>query len=252
MAKYRYRIEGSRYGGELVVGEINPNFARHYQDHECSELVDVVLDADDWHNHSDSDEPQDALLDPNTPPSPSLDGEPGFNMWENDDLEHLNGPYADGGFTVYEVPADSTDDWDYEKEVYDGEAILVYGREGAYFSREEPTENAEEYIPVLAFHSSEKGTFGVWFVDTDEPFDEFKLGYGICETNLCELVDNVYYDKQELDADYDYNDTTGKSYDADIGWLNKKWRDPFDNYSEIDEETWEDFNDNVEWERENR
>ena len=58
-------------------------------------------------------------------------------MWENDDLEHPNGSYADGGFTVYEVP-DGSDDWDYDKEVYDGEAIFVYGREGAYFGREEP------------------------------------------------------------------------------------------------------------------
>ena len=45
-----------------------------------------------------------------------------------------------------------------------------------------PEENAEEYIP-LAFVSSEKGTFGVWFVDTDEPSDEFKLGFGVVETN---------------------------------------------------------------------
>ena len=30
------------------------------------------------------------------------------------------------------------------------------------------------------------------------------------ETNLAELVDAVYYDKVELDCDYDYNDTTVK------------------------------------------
>ena len=30
MAKYRYRIEGGRYGGELVFGEVNPPFALHY------------------------------------------------------------------------------------------------------------------------------------------------------------------------------------------------------------------------------
>ena len=62
----------------------------------------------------------------------------------------------------------------------------------------------------------------------------------------------MYYDKVELDADYDYNDTTGKSYDADIGWLNKKWRDSFENYDELDKEYWDDFDDNAEYERENR
>ena len=25
MAKHRYRIEGGRYGGELVLGEVNPH-----------------------------------------------------------------------------------------------------------------------------------------------------------------------------------------------------------------------------------
>ena len=30
------------------------------------------------------------------------------------------------------------DDWDYEKEVYEGEAIFVYGREGALFGTDEP------------------------------------------------------------------------------------------------------------------
>jgi len=163
-----------------------------------------------------------------------------------------NGDYFVRNMTIYEVPVDGSEDWDYDKEVYDGDAIHVYGREGAYFGREEPEENAEEYIPVLAFHSSEKGTFGVWFVDTDEPFDEFKLGFGVVETNLCEIVDRVYYDKVELDADYDYNDTTGKSYDADIGWLNKKWRDSFENYDELDKEYWDDFDDNAEYERKYR
>ena len=119
--------------------------------------------------------------------------------------------------------------------------------------RHYPTENKEEYIPVLCFHSSEKGSFGVWFVETDgEDFDEFKLAYGVVETNLAEFIDSVYYDKEELDTDYDYNDTTGKSYDADIGWLNKKWRDPAESYTKIDQEYWDDYNDNVEYEKENR
>ena len=33
---------------------------------------------------------------------------------------------------------------------------------------------------------------------------------GIVETNMGEYSDKVYYDKVELDADYDNNDTTVK------------------------------------------
>jgi len=255
MAKYRYRIEAGRYGGELVIGEVNPAFATYYADlDDTGELIDAVLESEDWEEQDDN---SDTLLDPEGPPHPALPGED-FYMWENDEFEHINSAYSDGGFTVYEVPADGSDDYDYMKEVYEGEGIFVYGREGGYFSNEEPEIINEEdsdgnkYVPVLAFHSSEKGSFGAWFVDTDEPFDEFKLGYGVVETNLGEFVDNVYYNKEELDCEYDYNDTTGKSYDAQVGWLNTKWHDSMENIRESMEDYWQEFDDNVEYEKENR
>ena len=47
MAKRRFRIEGGRYGGELVLGEVNPAFASHYAElDDTSELIDAVLEAD--------------------------------------------------------------------------------------------------------------------------------------------------------------------------------------------------------------
>ena len=249
MAKKRYRIEGSSYGGEIVVGEVNPNFVRYNQDRDNYDVVEQVHDADGWGNEFEL--PEDALLDPDAPPSPALK-DCDYNMWDCDDIEHMNGPYADSDFYVYEVPADGDDDWSYDKEIYVGDAQHVYSREGAYFGREEPTENKDEYIPVLAFHSSEKGTFGVWFVDTDEEFDRYKLGFGSLETNLGEFVERVYYNKEELDTNYDYNDTTGKSYEADVGWLNKKWIENYTDYINIDPEIWEDYDANVEWEIENK
>ena len=260
MAKRKFRIEGGRYGGEAVLGEVNPAFASYYAElDDTSELIDAVLEADQM-GYGDEEEPDDALLDPDTPPGPAKDPEVYFNMWENDEFEHINSSYADGGFFVYEVPADGSDDYDYDKEVYEGEAIHVYGREGGYFNTDdepevlnEEDEDGNKYIPVLMFHSSEKGTFGAWFVETDgEDFDEFKLGVGVVETNLGEFVDAVFYDKVELDCEYDHNDTTGKSYDAQVGWLNTKWHDTEELIHENMEEYLAEFEENAEWERENR
>jgi len=256
MAKRRFRIEGGRYGGELVLGEVNPAFASYYADKQ-DEVVEAVLEAEDWEPDEEAD--SDTLLDPEGIPHPAIPGED-FYMWENDGFEHINSAYADGGFFVYEVPADGSDDYDHEKEVYEGEGILVYGREGGYFATDdepelinEEDEDKNKYVPVLAFHSSEKGGFGCWFVETDgEDFDEFKLGYGVVETNLAEFIDAVYYDKVELDTDYDYMDSTGKSYDAQVGWLNTKWHDSQDNIHKNLEEYLAEFDDNAEWERENR
>ena len=138
------------------------------------------------------------------------------------------------------------------------QGICGYGREGGYFGHEEPEivneedDEGNKYVPVLCFHSSEKGTFTSWFIDTDEDFDEFKLGYSIVETNLCELIENVYYDKQELEANYAYNDTTGKGYHAEVGWLNMKWHDSDELSRENMEDYWLEYDENVEWERENR
>ena len=245
MAKYRYRIEGGRYGGELVLGEVRNAFVQQAVDLDESDLVERILEAEEW------EEPESVELEEHEDPEAVVVPKDDYYMWECDDLEHLNGPYADGGFFVYEVPTDETDDWSNDIEVYSGEGISVYSREGGYFGHEQPQEEDEKVVPVLAFHSSEKGSFGCWFVDTDEPFDKWKLGYGIAETNLCEIVDRVYYNKEELETSYDYNDTTGKSYNADVGWLNKTWHDSYLKYDELDQEYWDEYDENVKWEQEN-
>lgn len=251
MAKRRFRIDGGRYGGEVVVGEVSPGFASYFAKEDQNEIIEAVLEADDY--FSGSEEPEDALLDPETPPYPGLEPD-SFYIWENDNFEHLNGPYADGGFFVYEVPADGSDDWEYDNEVFEGEAQHVYSREGGYFGNDEPElineadEKGNKYVPVLAFHSSEKGGFGSWFLETEgEDFDPYKLGYGYVETNVAEIVESVYYDKQELENNMDYNDTTGKGYYASVGWMNTKWHDSQDSIK-ID---WEDYDENVQWERDN-
>lgn len=242
MAKRRYRVEGGRYGGELVIGKVSNEFVTKVISQDESELVDTVLSFDDWTQEIDENTEHE---DPEQIPCPVEN----YYMWECDDIEHLNGPYADGGFTVYEVPANGEDDYDYDNEVWQGEAIYMYSREGGYFTNE-PPEEMKDNVPVLAFMSSEKGTFGVWFIDTDEDFDPYKLGVGVVETNLAEMVDRMYYDKVELDTDYDYNDTTGKSYHAQVGWLNTKWHDPFSKYDDLDEDYLAEFDENANWERE--
>lgn len=251
MAKRKFRIEGGNYGGELVIGEVSNEFVAKAITLDQSDLVDAVLQSDDW-TGEDLDENEEHP-DPEALPKPTED----YYMWECDDIEHLNGPYADGGFTVYEVPADGSDNFDYDNEVWNGEAIYMYSREGGYFGSDQPEVVCEEddegnnYVPVLAFMSSEKGTFGVWYVETDgEDFDPYKLGVGVVETNLAEMVDRVYYNKVELDTDYDYNDTTGKSYHAEVGWLNKKWQDSYLSYDDLDEDYLAEFDENAKWERE--
>ena len=237
MSKRIFRIEAGRYGGECVIGKVDKEFVEAMLEEDQDELIDVITSAED--------EDFKGLL-------PKED----YYMWECDDIEHINAAYADSGFFITEVSNEESK-YDYSETETPLEAVMcLYGREAYSMGTvpdDEDIKDDDNYVPTLAFHSGEKGGFGCWFVETDgEDFDEFKLAYGVVETNLAEFIDAVYYDKEELDADYDYNDTTGKSYDADIGWLNKKWRDPAEAYTKIDQEYWDEYNDNVEYEKENR
>jgi hypothetical protein len=254
MAKRRFRIDSGRYGGELVLGEVDNRFARQFCDEEESEIIDFCVEADSIGYEEDSTE-----IDEHEDPERLIAPKEDYYMWECDEFEHLNSCYSDGGFMVYEVAADGSDDWNCDAEVGDYSGICVYSREGALFGNEEPDlvseqdDDGNHYVPVLLFHSAEKGNFGSWFVDTDEDFDQYKLGFGQCETNVGEFVDRLYYDKKELEQNYDYNDSTGKGYYASVGWLNTKWHDSFDQYGEgeLDADYWSDFDDNAQYEREN-
>ena len=110
-----------------------------------------------------------------------------------------------------------------------------------YAESQEP-EDLTGYIPVLCFHSGEKGSFGQWFIETDQPFDPKKLAYTQVETDLCELVTGIYYDKKELETNYDYAESNGKGYYAYVGWLKEEWWDSPVKEQDID---WTDYDDEL-------
>ena len=99
----------------------------------------------------------------------------------------------------------------------------------------------------MIFMSVEKGGFATWFVDTDEPFEENKLVMSVNETHMGEFVEDVWYNKELLEADYDYNDTMGKSYEGAVGWSTDQWRDNYKDPEDEDlSEYWEEYDDEYE------
>ena len=47
MAKRKFRVEGGRYGGECVVGEVNNEFVKKAISLDEGDLIDLVLSFDD-------------------------------------------------------------------------------------------------------------------------------------------------------------------------------------------------------------
>tara|TARA_R110001592_G_scaffold121593_1_gene327434 strand:- start:1172 stop:2128 length:957 start_codon:yes stop_codon:yes gene_type:complete len=243
MSKRIFRIEAGRYGGETVIGEVDAEFVDYFLAIDKSERQEALIEHVTSYDWDDGQPDADA-------PVPKED----YYMWECDDIEHINSAYADSGFFVTEVTNEESK-YDYSETETPLEAVgCLYGRE-AYSMGTLPDDEdtQDDYVPTLAFHSGEKGGFGCWFVETDgEPFDKYKFTYGIIETDMGEFIDSVWYDKKELETDYDYNDTTGKGYYAGVGYMNTKWHDKGEKYMEGCESLeiyWEDFDDTVEYEK---
>jgi len=241
MSKRIFRIEAGRYGGETVIGKVDSEFVDYFLAIDKSERQEAIIEHVTSYDWDDGQPDADA-------PIPKED----YYMWECDDIEHINSAYADSGFFVTEVTNEESK-YDYSETETKLEAVMcLYGREAYSMGTlpdDEDIQDDDNYVPTLAFHSGEKGGFGCWFVETNgEPFDKYKFTYGIVETDMGEFIDSVWYDKKELEIDYDFNDTTGKGYYAGVGYMNTKWHDKGEKYiedCEYLEQYWEEFDDEV-------
>lgn len=260
MSKRYFKINTGRYGGEMAVGSVSKEFVEYWKPIVAEEgqgdLIDT-LQGIEWED--------DDMGDPDSP-KPNEN----FYCWnENDDMEHVNGPFADNQFEVVEIQlhedaeyADGLIQWKegvdhgystlmYE-EIGDEEShdyqSCIYSRE-CYSSDEVDSDNEEDYQPTLFFFSSEKGGFGEVYVETDgEDFDPELLQTGQIESDMGEIIESYWYDRAPLQIDFDYADTMGKGYYASVGFVNTKWHDESDKYvsydmeeTEIVKEAFDDF-----------
>ena len=192
----KFKIVAAGYGGEFAMCTKDACFVAQWEDEDEMDLIEEVQET--WYDDAD--------------------------------LEHVYGMYADSNFTVYEIKDDEEIEIDDEVEVH------------SFMSREAYTTDSSDIgpIPVLIFHGAEKGVFGSWEVETEE-FDPNKLVASIIETDFGEIVQDVYYDGKKLEYDGDCVDTTGKGYHAKAAWLNPEWHEKkstFDN-EELVKESWE-------------
>lgn len=260
MSKRYFRINTGRYGGEVAAGEVSKEFVDYWmpkvKEDGDSDLIEH-LQGIEWEDED--------MMDPDSP-APGED----FYCWnENDDLEHANGPFADSDFLVNEITLhedaiyeDGLIQWkedvdhDYStmmfEEIDEGEYFsyeaCIYSRECYSSSMDEDAVKAD-YKPTLFFLSSEKGTFGEVYVETNgEDFDPELLQTGQLECDMGEFIETYWYDRKALQVDFDYSDSMGKGYYASVGYVNTKWHDVAEKYVTYDmeetenvKEAFEDF-----------
>ena len=192
----KFKIEAVGYGGEFAMCTKDSDFVEQWEDEDEMDLIEEVEDT--WYDDAD--------------------------------LEHVYGMYADSQFTVYEVKG--------EEEIEINDEVEVH----SFMSREAYTTDSSDIgpTPVLIFHGAEKGTFGNWELEAEE-FDPVKLTASVVETDFGEIIQDVYYNGKKLEYNGDYIDTVGKGYHAKVAWLNPEWHEKkstFDN-KELVKESWE-------------
>jgi len=238
MSKKVYHIRGHQYGGEVTIGKVSQAFCHYWKDRDEEELQEYIVDG--WEDNENEDIPEMT--------------ENGDHYWHDlDDILHFYGSYADSTLTLIDT------DTEEEQKI---EQQFLWGREGGFFDEEEPDWDnlyaeltEEDFVPVIACMSEEKGWLTTWVLELEEgeEFDEKKLAAGILETNFGEFVEKLYYDGKELEDDGG-GSTNGKDFTVRLGWFNTKWVDNLDQYAEGSEglaEALKELQEQLEWEAEN-
>ena len=250
MSKRYFRIETGRYGGEVVCGEVTPEFYEYWVDREDYELQEAMWS--DGEDHPDS-------------PKPRADDDEYWTAWHDiDNFLHLSAPYADNSYRVCEIKLKEGVTYDEEWGSLESEDPDKYGYDMfdeidnvedqkdldyIQLASQEIYGNRDKFgshgcVPVLFFHSAEKGAFGEVIVVTNgDDFNPAKFRVDAVETDCGEFIQSYWYDKKMLPVNFDWSDSTGKGTYCYLTVLDvedhKKWFKPFDQYQEELEEFWE-------------
>ena len=230
MAKRLFRIDIGIYGGELTIGQVSEGFVKHFIDKDENELIDYMSD---W-SCGDADEDI---------PGPVVDE---CEYYDINDIEWLSGSVGETEWSFVELPIDvepgTRESMDKEHEGEEFEPHHLYDREAYFDDNDEAKEKYpdDKVVPVLMYYATEKGSMGCWFVETDgEDFDPNKVAYSTVCTNIQEVLDTVWYDKEELWEQDEWKSTNGKGLYASVGWMNLNWHDTKES-RDIDD-YWEHF-----------
>ena len=213
MAKRLFRIDIGIYGGELTIGQVSEGFVKHFIDKDENELIDYMSD---W-SCGDADEDI---------PGPVTEE---CEYYDINDIEWIDGSCGNTEWSFVELPIDvepgTRESMDNEREGEKFEAYHLYDREAYFADNEDDKENYPgKVVPVLMYYATEKGSMGCWFVETEgEDFDPNKVAYSTVCTNIQEVLDTVWYDKEELWEQDEWKSTNGKGLYASVGWMNLNW-----------------------------
>lgn len=242
----KYFLRGSNYGGEHTIGTVTPEFVTYWQGRDEDELLDHLLALEEG-DEAGAEEGFD-------PDSPSiLPDDEYYERWH--DVEDIHHHTSSNGnelmaFEIEKITEYGAVEYEWENRI-EIDPHCLYSRE--VYTQEEPQDGNpdDNSVPVLNFYSSEKGDFGGWIVELKdgEEFNPKLVAVSVCETDHGEMVERLWYNKEELECNYDHVDSRGKGYYASVAWFNKRWEDGGINEltdKEMWDECWEYYDEEIE------
>jgi len=152
-------------------------------------------------------------------------------FYDDADLEHGFGMYSDSNLTAYEIKDGE------EVEIEEDIPVSCLMSREAYI-----TDSEHGSVPVMIFHSAEKGDFCSWELEAED-FDSKLLSASLVETDFGEFIQDLYYNGEKLELNDEYVDTRGKGYYAKVGWINPEWHEKREKFEdeELIKENWKEF-----------
>jgi len=200
MAKYKYFINISRLGGEHTIGTISRKVANYWLDEGPDKFEEYIF-SNDW------GEDKEEL-------NKSIPEEFQINEYWNDmdDIDHINGAeYSSSNFLIVRDISDNPDP-------LLGKEIGEYSIEDIPIEKlSDPANDAMKNndditngdIAIIYGQSFEKGAWDYEVIETNEPFDIFKLKLSITQWDSLKIVTDIHYDDKVYCNDS--SDTTTKS-----------------------------------------
>ncbi len=183
---YKYRIEMSGFGGEIVLGVV-PRETYDYFKANQIDVADYIADSDSYSNI----------------PAEHQFAEGGA-WYEVDNIIHESGVELNNSCVIQVTDADGDEVWssalDIETLVNAGVTVNCLGE---YYVHEQPDGTA-----VFMGQSTEKGTFFVAEFSSDEPFDPANLSLGYFDVDGWDISAAISYEGEDLDNEG--GDTIGK------------------------------------------
>jgi hypothetical protein len=183
---YKYRIEMSGFGGEIVLGVV-PRETYDYFKANQIDVADYIADSDSYSNI----------------PAEHQFAEGGA-WFEVDNIIHESGVELNSSCVIQVTDADGDEVW---SSALDIETLINAGVTvnclGDFYVHEQPDGTA-----VFMGQSTEKGTFFAAEFSSDEPFDPANLSLGYFDVDGWDISAAISYEGEDLDNEG--GDTIGK------------------------------------------